>query len=569
MRRFFPYGILALILLTGGPGRAQSPVAQSIVDSSHNLSSSGPGAVRALDEDRICIFCHTPHGARVEAPLWNRNDSTASYQPYDSPTLKASVGQPTGASKLCLSCHDGTVALGDLVSRDQPIAMSGATTMPGGSGLIGTDLRDDHPVSFNYFDSLGQLGGELTSPATWDEAIRLDATSQLQCTTCHDPHDNAWGNFLVISNQSAALCRNCHAIDGFDLSPHALEAATWNGAGVDPWPHTGETSVAANACMNCHRSHHAGGAEELLAFAEEEATCFACHNGNVATLNLAAEFEKRSIHPVALSRGEHEAGESPLDAAGHVECADCHNAHMARPAPAQAPFARGVNLGVSGLDASGVPVDSISHEYEMCYKCHGRETTGVMNAIERQAGSFNVVREFSSASPSYHPVTVAGRGGDVPSLLAPLTPGSLIYCTDCHGNDSPAGAGVPAGPHGSAHEYLLSAEYRTGDFVAESGTAYALCYGCHSRSSILDDESFDRHRQHIVDERTPCSVCHDPHGIDYTRGSATANAHLINFDLSVVDANPDAGRLEYQSLGVRSGNCTLRCHGYTHFESAY
>lgn len=115
---------LAIALAALAPALAAQP--GSVADTPHNLSVSGPGPIRAASEDRVCIFCHTPHGARATAPLWNRNDSTASYLPYDSPTLNADPGQPTGSSKLCLSCHDGTIALGSTATGT--IAMAGGVT---------------------------------------------------------------------------------------------------------------------------------------------------------------------------------------------------------------------------------------------------------------------------------------------------------------------------------------------------------------------------------------------------------------------------------------------------------
>src|SRR5690242_6849752 len=85
--------------------------AASIVDSKHNLAISGPGEIRAMAETEICIFCHTPHKTTGQAPLWSHVMPAQNYTPYSSTTMKATdVGQPTGASKLCLSCHDGTVA---------------------------------------------------------------------------------------------------------------------------------------------------------------------------------------------------------------------------------------------------------------------------------------------------------------------------------------------------------------------------------------------------------------------------------------------------------------------------
>ena len=93
---------LALIL---APGVARG---QGMLSSKHNLSVSGPGPVRALSETQVCVFCHTPHNANPTAPLWNRQLSGQTYSPYASGSLQATVGQPNGYSRLCLSCHDGT-----------------------------------------------------------------------------------------------------------------------------------------------------------------------------------------------------------------------------------------------------------------------------------------------------------------------------------------------------------------------------------------------------------------------------------------------------------------------------
>ena len=124
----------------------------------HNLSVSGPGAVKADTESRICIFCHTPHTASTAGPLWNRRDPGGPFTPYSSSTAIAAPGQPTGASLLCLSCHDGTIALGEVSSEAVPIPMAGGvTTIPSGPGRLGTDLSDDHPVSFVYDDALASL----------------------------------------------------------------------------------------------------------------------------------------------------------------------------------------------------------------------------------------------------------------------------------------------------------------------------------------------------------------------------------------------------------------------------
>jgi hypothetical protein len=102
----------------------------------------------------------------------------------------------------------------------------------------------------------------------------------------------------------------------------------------------------------------------------------------------------------------------------------------------------------------------------------------------------------------------------------------------------------------------------------ESEAAYALCYKCHSRTSIINDESFKRHNRHLTRAAAPCSVCHDPHGISATQGNTTNNSSLINFDTRFVSPNA-SGLLRFESTGTGSGRCYLNCHGIEHNPLAY
>jgi len=97
---------------------------------------------------------------------------------------------------------------------------------------------------------------------------------------------------------------------------------------------------------------------------------------------------------------------------------------------------------------------------------------------------------------------------------------------------------------------------------------YAMCFKCHSQSSIFSDQTFDKHSKHVRDEDTSCTVCHDPHGVSGTQGNTTENSHLINFDLDVVQPNSN-GLLRFEDTGNRSGKCYLRCHGDNHDPEDY
>ena len=142
---------------------------------------------------------------------------------------------------------------------------------------------------------------------------------------------------------------------------------------------------------------------------------------------------------------------------------------------------------------------------------------------------------------------------------------SMIYCTDCHNSSDDSGA---KGPHGSDYPPLLAANYDTADYTSESEFSYQLCYKCHSRNSILNNESFPKHKEHL-DKQITCSACHDPHGISAVQGTSTNNSHLINFDTSIVRTHTATSRLEFQDTGIYHGRCYLECHNKTHGPETY
>jgi len=536
----------------------------------HNLSVFGKGSIKSQSEEQVCVFCHTTKKVRKANPfLWNRENSNVFYKPYQSSTLESSVGQPTGSSKICLSCHDGTIALGSLVSRRLEVPFQGGIRFmpPQSPARLGTDLSDDHPVSFFYSSRLSAIK-EVVDPSGLPPQVRLDENRELQCTTCHDPHDDTFGKFLVISNQYSSLCTTCHRIQGWTASSHSNSFKRWNGRGPDPWPDTNYQTVSENGCENCHRPHSAGRHERLLKHAFEEDNCLVCHNGSVASTDIGAALTKPFGHKVQNYVNVHNPKEN--FASGnmkkHVECEDCHDPHQTNSSGSpNSDMISGANRGVSGVSAGGQQVAAANDLYEICFKCHADNNVYSRFTITRQVDQLNTRLEFNPNNPSFHPVESPGMNQDTPSLLPSFSPSSVISCIDCHNTDNPGG---PNGPHGSRYQYLLELNYKTNDLTSESSDNYALCYKCHSRNSILSDQSFSEHRRHIVDQRTPCSACHDSHGISQLQGNALNNSHLINFDLAIVQQN-GSGSLYFQDLGRFSGQCFLNCHGVEHDPNQY
>ncbi|MEN8191398.1 MAG: cytochrome c3 family protein [Bacteroidota bacterium] len=184
-----------------------------------------------LNYDEICKVCHTPHNANMEipnSPLWNHEITQATYELYNSPTIDAAIGQPNGDSKLCLSCHDGTVAYDSFGGNTGTKYLSWDWQM----GNIGVDLTHEHPISFTYNTALAEADGELADPSSTPSGLggtiaedMLD-NGQMQCSTCHDVHverktvDGCNGCHRVpgrepslsirIANENSALCLTCH-----------------------------------------------------------------------------------------------------------------------------------------------------------------------------------------------------------------------------------------------------------------------------------------------------------------------------------------------------------------------
>jgi predicted CXXCH cytochrome family protein len=190
-----------------GTASAQST---SIVGTAHDLSNEQ----NIPTGGQICIVCHTPHNADTtvaEAPLWNHETTGATFTLYDSPTFDGAttIGQPGGASKLCLSCHDGTVAIDSFGGRNGNIFMTGGE-------VLGTDLSGDHPISFTYDSALATTDPGLYDPATQNSGLggTIDAdmlfAGSMQCASCHDVHDNSNSPFLRLSNAGSAMCLTCH-----------------------------------------------------------------------------------------------------------------------------------------------------------------------------------------------------------------------------------------------------------------------------------------------------------------------------------------------------------------------
>lgn len=199
--------------------RASAPHASfGVVGTAHDLSATGQGRYRTTDTSEVCVFCHTPHGT-TKVGLWNRQASGAALVLYGGNARGAGAVGPE--TLLCLSCHDGTMAFDQLatgpsgrrLAAGERVGWSfqGGPTLAGaGVSNLGTDLRDDHPVSVTYDPSRNPGLRPVSVAGVGGLPLFGPTRDQVECSSCHDPHDDRQGLFLRASNHGSRLCLTCH-----------------------------------------------------------------------------------------------------------------------------------------------------------------------------------------------------------------------------------------------------------------------------------------------------------------------------------------------------------------------
>ena len=600
--------ILMVILILACSGLAQANIAATV----HNLSLSGPGLIKSDIEDRVCVFCHTPHNANPAQGLWNHQLSSAPYDMYGSniSTEKWSLEYPstaippapTGSSKLCLSCHDGTVAIG-LLNGFDPLE----TLISGKDGLdaegrlvsskkIGTNLQNDHPISI----PISNPGfNELKMP-TPGGPVRLQ-NGLVQCTSCHDPHNDAT-SFLVLSPDNGVLCEECHdhninADLRFFNSAHALSAKVWpTNTDYEHPLYSQRKPVGQWACLGCHVMHGDDSASEAMPHLlrgrinpdpsneidsdKESGPCFNCHDGPVTVgaetvaPDIRSEFSKAYRHPIQSSVDQHYVKEFPnaylTNLSAHVECVDCHDPHYVQSRqqvglPSPRPIGeitagseiKGIRawqfLGFSGQETIFGTDGSylIQYEYELCLKCHGSKAKMIFSRA-------HMMHIDSYFNPNINQAThgaITPSGNRNPYVWNTATQlfkdhwlnqgftweTGTLACCDCHGNDDTSDTRI-LGPHGS-------------DWGAGTAGARWLL----RKSGVTDSQGND-----IV-----CYLCHDVNVygpvVGTTRKNLPADAYRSGFIYHPIEQHTKP-RVSYPP-GVPPIPC-FACHGdYSSLES--
>ena len=596
------------LVLSLGTAMAQIPGDQLGV---HDLTPSGVSPVKG-GVASSCLYCHAPHSSLSGPPLWNQTLSTQTYNNYTSSTYHQTNAAPIvgTSSKLCLSCHDGTVAPGQTVAFGKMLVGG----VMASTARFGNDLRGSHPTSMKApLVESPEIAAQLfsSSPNTKDPAVKL-VKNTVECTTCHDPHsqgkDHTVPMFLVRDNTRGQLCLSCHDpsrvvtgqvnyLSNWAISAHATAT---NQTSNQPYV-GGYNTIADNACGACHMSHNASGQARLLRGGDELA-CTACHNGGTSVTppgpNVFAEIAKGG-HPFASGNNTHDRGEpAVLNNNRHATCVDCHNPHGSMQASllGAPPLLRASQNGVTGISAAdGVTVlNPALNQYENCLRCHGTSSGKVANTakygylpvrVVTSGDPLNLIPEFNGTATSSHPVmhdrksalaqpSLRGQMLNLDGTNSSRAVGMRVFCTDCHNSDDNRefGGTGPNGPHGSRFSHVLERRYEFSVAAVPGGLLnslfpnpdvtvngpYALCSKCHDLQQVLANTSFSEHARHINDGFS-CSACHTSHGMGSQGGNASGE-RMVSFDVNVVAPN-GAMPISYNRA---LNSCTLTCHNHSH-----
>ena len=581
----------------------------------HNL---GPGSTSPIIGARpdACAYCHAPHSG-LNTGLWNQKLTTQKYAVYHSGTESNMGTQPLlgGDSNKCLSCHDGTVAIGNTVAYGQ-VNTHGSMNP---SDKFDANMQSSHPFSLALplKDNVHLASSLLASGLTADPsgAVKL-IKGNIECTSCHNPHvqakDPVSRNFLVKDSSNGQLCLACHD-PSRQMGGHVNPLADWSTSAhaqspdkISPQALLGSyATVAADACNSCHAPHNARGVQMLRG--PNEGACISCHNGgsnispSLPRVNVFSEYAAPRVgHPFPSSTNPHDATESTLlNNNRHATCVDCHNAHGSEAVGVFAPpplmrVSQKDIAGINASDGSSVLAPAVN-QFENCLRCHGtssgKQVLPIYGYLPVRAVSvgdqLNLIPQFAITSTSSHPVMHTRSSALAqPSLLPNMlnldgstqgrAMGNQILCTDCHNSDDNRefGGTGPNGPHGSKWGHILERRYEIshaalpGQLIANLfitpdlsvNGPYALCAKCHDLpNQIVQNTGWNHHSQHVRDQGISCSVCHTAHGMGSTSGTISGE-RLVNFDVNVV-AHNGTSPISYNRA---TNSCVLVCHQVAH-----
>ena len=620
-----------------------------------------------MDDPRIGMQRFTVYTLRFQLVNDGATDAIV------TPELLVSEGLD-GASWALVPDSDGSNGKPFYVAADKGYGWQERTTLLAVSGLrLATATEGTSPVPGRFSGGINPIAGLSLPAGTFTEVVfQVRATADAPWATPFQFRLNAGGATVTGHADAVVAMRAKPATSqgegtraedrpkadaqafsfplvapsrGTGVQLASAVAPSWNGptltAGAYVSPHA-NYSLTTDACAACHVTHTGQGRNLLQASQTPISTlCFVCHDGSGATANTLAQWAAAPAnvpasnvyysHP-SLETSTYmnaQADEFHNVSNRRAECVDCHQPHNSTGTTATQ-TANGWTAGGAIAGATGVGVtntnpsdptaitytwkQTITYEYELCYKCHSGYTTLKSNSgIPLSQQMLDKAIEFNPYNVSFHPVEAVGKNqtswmdlglseASTGRVFTGLSSDSTIRCDQCHGSSSttPADSGASQiDNHASVNAGILLRNYQSqtlnGRTEFYTAADFSLCYMCHARQpfedasgDFRDDTNFFDHGFHTVSLRqrgtdtgtdintdgagsgnAVCAECHFRiHGSGNSGNTGTTvNQRLVNF---APDVQPANGSITFvQQVGTANGSCTLTCHGYPHVGKEY
>ncbi len=181
-------------------------------------------------DKRVCAQCHAPHDANAQELTWSPKLSIPAFSLYTSPNMVIPKGDPGVNSRLCLSCHDGTMGILNYSGSRRNYLFAGNKL--GGTAFASRIAIRDHPIGSGYDTDLAATDGSMADPESSQVVLvstqsplnktrsgnlgmMMLAEGRVECTSCHDVHNRytvgATSKGLVkVGLNNSLLCQVCH-----------------------------------------------------------------------------------------------------------------------------------------------------------------------------------------------------------------------------------------------------------------------------------------------------------------------------------------------------------------------
>lgn len=488
-----------------------------------------------------CLRCHADHD--IFSPVYNPSNPSVSQRgrnllvaPFTVPTqssLTATTNTDFDATSggLCLTCHQSIATKTLTSSRQKDDGTTTNAAVP----------RVTYTASMHNY----------TSSSTFSDGSKFNAN----CAKCHNATNGETSLYQTSANQF-----------GVHASADRRLSATM-GAPV-------KDAQEENFCFRCHSQ-----AADALPGTKKAANGKDWYGSQAMSTTSEDTFKSFSTstrvyrHNLKNYVGIHrptiqDENLAYISANKHIECADCHNPHIAQAGTHTTGSTTLANVLLGASFVSYTPgasnwtsgsygyaafvndnATATEAEYQICFKCHSGANTNVATWGGSGAAAWtDLGLEFNPNNATRHPIGSALSAANQLSagaLTGGWVPGMVMTCSDCHATDSAASKG----PHGSSVKWMLNpnttgTKYNNWPYTsaANNGTSSSTGYINGTGSSALPNSGQvfclschvwsaggAGHTQRSGDHGVACVRCHIrvPHGGKVTRFITDANATIL------------------------------------------